>query len=97
MESEHPTTVYFVSRKVAQGEIRVPWWRLTKADRGRMLTVIPNHIHQGMLDVSAAKGENLAVAVVAVAKDFPTAQLETGYRAIVQVRAASFSPNCPAL
>ena len=55
---------------MAEGEVRVSWWGLTKADRGS-LSVVPNDVHQRVLYVSAAQGENLAVAVVAVAKDFP--------------------------
>ena len=81
---------------MAEGEVRVSWWGLTKADRGS-LSVIPNDAHQCVLYVSAAQGENLAVAVVAVAKDLPTAQLETGSRAIFQAWAAGFSPMCPTL
>ena len=81
---------------MAEGKIGVSWWGLTKADRGS-LRVIANIVHQCMLYVSAAKGENLAVAVAAVAKDFATAQLKTGGRAIYQARTASFSPICPTL
>ena len=81
---------------MTEGEVRVSWWGLAKAYRGS-LSVIPNDVHQRMLYVSAAQGENLAVAVVAVAKDFPTAQLETGCRAIFQAWTAGFPPICPTL
>ena len=81
---------------MAEGKIGVSWWGLTKADRGS-LRVIANIVHQRMLYVSAAKGENLPGAVAAVAKDFATAQLKTGGRAIYQTRTASFSPICPTL
>ena len=81
---------------MAEGKIRVSWWGLTKADRGSQ-RVIADIVHQRMLYVSAAKGENLAVAVVAVAEDFATAQLKTGGRAIYQTRTAGLSPICPTL